>query len=154
MKKDNFDILRPIPLAIILGETTLSGEALERQLSLGHSCWFASEPEARLFCGISRILPDGKSAEVYWTFYYDDDGIGDAGHWLQLTLPAQQFDLVWERSQVLDAKFREVLQLTGPGGLSRKPMIFWDAVIDRLPVSRVTMLGDAAHPMAPCESEP
>jgi hypothetical protein len=150
MKVKKSDVLKPIPLAIILGETVLSGEALERQLQLGYSAWLTFYTNVRLFSGVRNMRPDGKSADIYWLIFYDDDKVAEPDHWLKTATPAEKYDYALNNLSELDPKFQEVLKLTGAEGVKDFPLIFWDALIEELPTSRVTLLGDAVHPMTPC----
>jgi hypothetical protein len=152
LKLKNSDILEPIPLAIVMGETVLSDEALERQIQLGHSCWLTLNKHVRLFSGIKNIRPDGKSADIYWLTLHEDDKVTDPDHWLRTATREDKYNFALQSISDLDPKFQEVVMLSKAEAMKDIPLIFWDALIEDLPTSRVTLLGDAIHPMSPCKN--
>ncbi|OTB03185.1 hypothetical protein M426DRAFT_321977 [Hypoxylon sp. CI-4A] len=156
LKRPNRDILRTVPAATITGEIVLSGEAFERQLSLGHSSYIKSGPELPghfLFVGLSYVNPDANSGLYYWVLISEDDGINKEDHWLHSASQVEKLEDVKRKTSMLDPRFTEVITATPASGIQKQTRIFRDAEIDNLPVGRVTLVGDAAHPMTPFRGE-
>lgn len=67
-------LLRVVPLATIIGQLELSGDALKRQLTLGHSGYMMIRPDLGFigFAGLHYMNPDGHSARYYWDFMQTD----------------------------------------------------------------------------------
>ncbi|KAI8963571.1 putative monooxygenase [Daldinia sp. FL1419] len=152
----NNQLLQLIPNCMIRGETTLSGEAFERQLSLGHSAYVAGDTVSQnyfLFVGLNEVSPDGKSGRYYWFTAEKDPTIANEDHWARSASQEELYDYVTKLTSTLDPKFSEVVRLTPVDGVERKPFLIRDAEIEHLPVGRITLLGDAAHPMGPFRGE-
>ncbi|KAI1643699.1 putative monooxygenase [Daldinia loculata] len=152
----NKELLRPIPNCMISGETTLSGEAFERQLSIAHSCYVAGGPASSnyfLFVGLNRVSPDGKSGRYYWFTADKDPSIANEDHWSKSASQAELYDHVVNLTSTLEPRFSEVIRSTSVSEVKAKPFIIRDAEIEHLPVGRITLLGDAAHPMSPFRGE-
>ncbi|KAF3059581.1 FAD-dependent urate hydroxylase [Daldinia childiae] len=152
----NKELLQPIPNCMICGETTLSGEAFERQLSLAHSCYVAVGPASTnyfLFVGLNRVSSDGKSGRYYWFIAEKDPSIANENHWTKSASQAELYDHVIKLTSGLEPRFSEVIESTSVSEVKPKPFIIRDAEIEHLPVGRITLLGDAAHPMSPFRGE-
>jgi 2-polyprenyl-6-methoxyphenol hydroxylase-like FAD-dependent oxidoreductase len=146
-------VLKVVPIATIAGQTVLSGAAMERQLRLGHSVYIVTVPDTRifLFLGLNQVSDDGNSGDYYWRVMYLDDKVGEPDHWLQTASSEARLDYVKKAIASLDPRFRELIESTPTSGVSDAPSLYLDAEIPSLPAGRVALLGDAAHPMTPCE---
>lgn len=151
--RPNKETLRTVPASIVVGETTLSGELFERQLSLGHSCYAKPGPESAgyfMFTGLRQVNPDGNSGQYYWFVISEDDEVDKEDHWLRSASQSEKLQYAIEKTSKLEPRFTEVIRLTSPSGMMVHPLILRDAEIHDLPVGRTTLLGDAVHPMTPC----
>ncbi len=148
----NDTILEPVGLVIISGEPQLSGAALARQLQLGHSAWITFGPGFHLFNGLNEVSADGDTGSYYWLLYLPDPNPTDPGHWLRTATREEKYEYVLKKIGGIDEKFQEGVKAGGAEVISDNFSLYYDAVIESLPVSRVTLLGDAAHPLTPCES--
>jgi hypothetical protein len=66
----------------------------------------------------------------------------------------QCYDFAVERSKGLDSRLTEIIRLTDVEEMVKPPPVIRDLVLKDfggMPSSRITLLGDAAHPMTPCE---
>lgn len=54
-----------------------------------------------------------------------------------------------EHADSLDPRFTEIIRLTPVDGMLTPPIVLRDLVLKELPNRRVTLVGDAAHPMTP-----
>ncbi|KAI0122659.1 putative monooxygenase [Daldinia grandis] len=152
----NKELLRPIPNCMINGETTLSGEAFERQLSIAHSSYIAVGPASSkyfLFVGLNQVNPDGKSGRYYWFIAAQDPSITDEDHWTKSASQAELYDYVVNLTSTLEPRLSEIIRSTAVSDVKTKPFIIRDGEIEHLPVGRITLLGDAAHPMSPFRGE-
>ncbi|KAI1332476.1 FAD/NAD(P)-binding domain-containing protein [Xylariaceae sp. FL0255] len=150
--RPNRDVLNLNPLAIIWGETTLSGAAMERQLSLGHSAYALAPAGNRIFVGLNKVNED-LSGDYYWYFSYEDDKVGDEDHWLMTATKEAKYEYVRKVTDTLEPKFREIFERTSADHITPGPWLSRDAVIPSFPVKRTVLLGDAAHAMTPFRGE-
>lgn len=144
------DPLQPLPLAMIVAEVTLEGADFERQLELANSCYISGyHTEGGIFVGLNSVSPDGKSARYYWTVSYYDEHANE-----RRTATADKEDLYkLARSKIekMNPRFLEIVDKTKPSDIVQPGLTLQDVEIEALPVSRVTLLGDAAHCMTPCK---
>ncbi|KAJ8131141.1 hypothetical protein O1611_g2488 [Lasiodiplodia mahajangana] len=151
--RPNKEVLKSIPLSCIWGETTLSGEAFERQLSLAHSAYMYVPVDSGhfVFVGLNSVNSD-LSGNYYWCFSWEDD-VDKPDHWLKDASAEAKHDYVLKDSQWLEPKFREIYQLTQVNGIVPGMAVWRDAEISSLPAGRIVLIGDAAHPMTPFRGE-
>lgn len=145
-----------VPMATIVGEVTLHNDEVKRQLEIAHSAYTVDTRDgnnhpARLFVGLDVINPDNKSADYYWTVLWPDEGATDAGFSNALASAEQLLETARQKMRLAPAELREILELSGPQSVRRTPLIIRDMVLESLPTGRVTLLGDAVHPMTPCK---
>lgn len=146
------DPLQHLPLVMIVGETTLEGEYMERQLELGHSCYIAGFREGgSLFVGLNSVAEDGNSGRYYWSVVYHDEAARQLPHWTASAPKADLLKFSKEKIQHLHPRFREIVEKTDVEGIVSPALTFQDLELEDMPVSRVTLLGDAAHCMTPCK---
>ncbi|KAI0816584.1 FAD/NAD(P)-binding domain-containing protein [Xylaria sp. FL0064] len=153
LRRPNAEVLNPIKLACIWGETTLSGEAMERQLSLGHSAYSITSKslDYAIFSGLNKVNEDF-SGDYYWYICWDDEDADKPDHWIQHATKPAKLDHILKMTESLKPGLREIFLLTSAEKIVSGMPVFRDAIIPSLPnTGRVTVLGDAVHPMTPCE---
>lgn len=149
------DSLSPLPLATIVGETTLAGADFERQLELANSCYVAGyRSDCSLFVGLNSVSADGKSGRYYWSVSYRDESARQRPNWIAAASREDLYSIARRKLDKLNPRFLEVLDKTDPSGIVLPPLKLQDIELLSLPVSRVTLLGDAAHCMTPCKYMP
>lgn len=155
LQRPSSDLLKLVPLAAIVGELTLSGEAFKRQLALGHSPYIFVSPDLGFwnFSGLHHVLPDGVSGRYYWMFMQPDSNVVNADHWLQTASQQDKLDHVLKSVAKLPPKFREIFELTSASGIRKEPHIWRDLELNSLPAGRIVLVGDAAHAMTPFRGE-
>ncbi|OTB17665.1 hypothetical protein K445DRAFT_309857 [Daldinia sp. EC12] len=152
----NTKTLRTIPSCMIVGETTVTGEAFERQLSIAHSAYVAAGAalgDYFVFVGLNQVSADGKSGRYYWFVMEKDLSIVNDNHWSKSASQAGLYSHAVDLISTLEPRFTEIIRSTSADETRPKPWRIHDAEIESLPVGRVTLLGDAAHPMGPFRGE-
>ncbi|KAI8942358.1 hypothetical protein NX059_000434 [Plenodomus lindquistii] len=157
LHKPSKELLNVVPLATIVGQLQLSGEAFKRQLALGHSGYMLIRPDLGFigFGGLHYVHSDGLSANYYWNFLETDHNISNPDHWLQQATQQEKLDHVLKRTRKLSPKFREIFELTKPEQIQRETRVWRDLELDPtiVPECRVFLMGDAAHAMVPFRGE-
>jgi 2-polyprenyl-6-methoxyphenol hydroxylase-like FAD-dependent oxidoreductase len=151
------ELLNVVPLATIVGQLQLSGEAFKRQLALGHSGYMLIRPDLGFigFGGLHYVHSDGLSANYYWNFLETDHNISNPGHWLQQATQQEKLDHVLKHIHKLSPKFREIFEMTKPEQIQHETRVWRDLELDPtiVPECRVILMGDAAHAMVPFRGE-
>ncbi|KAI1155275.1 FAD/NAD(P)-binding domain-containing protein [Nemania diffusa] len=155
LHRSHDDLLEVVPLANIVGQLTLSGDAFKRQLALGHSSYSVIRPELGFitFVGLHDVSADGQSARFYWMMMHPDATVGSPGHWLQTASKQAKLDHVLRTAERLSPDLREIFELTPVEGIREEKHIWRDLELSSLPAGRVVLLGDAAHAMTPFKGE-
>jgi 2-polyprenyl-6-methoxyphenol hydroxylase-like FAD-dependent oxidoreductase len=144
------DPIQEIPIKVIVGMVSLSGEAFERQLSLGYSSWRVTKeadetgPAVRLFVGLDYVEPDGMAGNYFWII------TDPAQKALEATSNQEVLEIVREQVSGLEPRFKEILDIATADSINRS-WTLRSLALEKLPLGRVTLLGDAAHCMAPCK---
>lgn len=138
-----------MPLATVVGQLELSGEAFKRQLALGHSGYMLIRPDLGFigFAGLHYVHPDGLSARYYWNFMQTDHDIARADHWLQRAGQQEKLDHVLGSIRGLSPRFREIFETTRAEDVRKETHVWRDLELESLglPPGRVVLMGDAAH---------
>ncbi|KXX75963.1 Salicylate hydroxylase [Madurella mycetomatis] len=149
------DLLNVVPLATVVGQLELSGEAFKRQLAIGHSGYMLIRPDLDFigFAGLHYVHPDGQSARYYWNYLETDHSVADPNHWLQTASQQEKLDHVLKAIAPLAPKFREIFEMTRPDQIRQETHVWRDLELDSIPAGRVILMGDAAHAMTPFRGE-
>jgi hypothetical protein len=151
------DPVHVLPIATVVGEVVLSGKEFEKQLELGYSGYVAhdansqDEGSGRIFVGLNSVNADGKSGNYYWSVNYIDPTASKLPHWTAEASKAERYQLALEKTSHLKPEFTEIIRQTGIEGMSDVQICLRELELRDLPAGRVTLLGDAAHCMMPCE---
>ncbi|KAI1264410.1 FAD/NAD(P)-binding domain-containing protein [Xylariaceae sp. FL1019] len=152
--RPNQEVLHVNKLASIWGETTIAGEVLERQLSLGHSAYVSTSKDYAywFFVGLKGVNEDF-SADYYWYIAWPDETVGQPDHWMQTATKADKYERMHGIIEKFDPKFREVFELTPVDRILPGVWVSRDGEVPPFPVKNAVLLGDAAHPMTPFRGE-
>lgn len=155
LQRPHDELLKAVPLAAIVGQLTLSGDAFKRQLALGHSSYTLINPDLGFitFVGLHDVLPDGGSGRFFWMMMRPDITIAEPGHWLQTASQREKLEHVLKAAEKLPPKFREIFELTPVEGIKEDTHIWRDLELNSLPAGRVVLMGDSAHAMTPFRGE-
>ncbi|KAK4222669.1 FAD-dependent urate hydroxylase [Podospora fimiseda] len=168
LRKGNKEVLRRVPMGVIVGQVRLGIEDTERQLGLGHSVVFSiGEDEGKnhfnLFVGLNKIELDDKGVveggSFYWILTEYDEGVcEDEEHWGRREGMEEKLKRAKEMVErgLKRKELRLVVERTGVEGVKSGGWdVWWDAEIEGVPSGRgnVVLIGDAAHPMTPIRGE-
>lgn len=133
------------------------------QLELAHSGNIivlpSDDPEEYVmnFVGLNEVRPYAKSALFYW-LVYSHMGAAEAPQSrtrYQEACESQKalLELALEKTKRFYPAFRRVIERTKVEGIKFPPLVLRDLVLhaEDIPAGRITLLGDAAHCMVPCE---
>ncbi|KAF1935371.1 FAD/NAD(P)-binding domain-containing protein [Clathrospora elynae] len=135
------ELINVVPLATIVGQLQLSGEAFKRQLALGHSGYMLIRPDLG-FIGLGGL-------------HYTDHNISDPDHWLRKATQQEKRDHVLNHVQKLSPKFREIFEMTNLEDIQHETRVWRDLELDPciVPECHAVFMGDAAHAMVPLRGE-
>lgn len=155
LQKSHDELLRVVPLSAIVGQVTLSGDEMKRQLARAHSGYTLIKPELGFvnFVGLHDVSPDGLSGRFFWMVMRPDPNVDAPDHWLKTATQQQKYAHVIEVANKLPEEFREIYHLTPVEGIKQDTHIWRDLELTSLPACRVVLLGDAAHAMTPFRGE-
>ncbi|XXG94221.1 hypothetical protein Hte_000474 [Hypoxylon texense] len=156
--KPNKDVLRPVPISSITGETKLSGELFAKQLEIAHSMAIipitTGDAWNNLFMGLTKVSPDGQSGEFFWVVSWHDPLAQQTGRIAVNTLPRdERLEIAKRMTAHMDPKFKRVIEETTPEGVRDIGWVPTDCHLDEIPLGRTTLLGDAVHLMMPYKAE-
>ncbi|KAI1338678.1 hypothetical protein F5Y15DRAFT_386605 [Xylariaceae sp. FL0016] len=156
--KSNKETLEYLPISTICGETILSGEAFLRQLEVAHSVALIGVSPMDLWSvmlqAIVEVLPDQRSAKYYWILaWHNPITLYNGSSHVDSISAEERLALARHVTKDLDPKLQHMLNHAKPSDLRTGAWVPRDGVVDSLPVSRVTLLGDAAHPTSPFRGE-
>ncbi|KXJ86240.1 hypothetical protein Micbo1qcDRAFT_35656 [Microdochium bolleyi] len=137
----------------IYGSAVLSGDDFVQQLELGHASSIMptrAEPTFDvMYCALTEVLPDGKSARFTWQL-----GEYEAGPSLkELNMaPEAMRQKALELTKLIDPRGRRIIELTPAEELEGR-FYYKDTRIEEIPAGRITLIGDAAHTCAPFKGD-
>ena len=135
-----------LPVACIIGGAVLPKDVYERQLQLGHSYHLVFGEDCRFLALIGSVAEDKQSAWYYWVVNWIDEDAAHEDYWLKSASAAKRLELAKQRCTHIDASLTEVLEATQSEGMEAYIPVR-DLLPSALPEGRVTLLGDAFHPM-------
>ena len=145
------DPIRTLPLEMLVGEVTLAGADFASQLELGYSCYWAGfASSGSIFVGLNSVSEDGKKGHYYWGVVYPDEAATQRPHWTTTSSKEEILSVAKEKIAHIHPRFCEIVEKTSPEGILSPSLTFANVELEHLPATRVTLLGDAAHCMAPC----
>lgn len=129
---------------------------MEDQLQLGHSAYAVEFHDnageaSRMMVLLVSVAPDGKAATyVLNLFRTSKDALDDASGVFSASRE-ELYRYVVGRTSTLPPKFRAIVEKGDAEGINTPPLRFFTVDLPSMPAGRVTLLGDAAHAMAPCK---
>ena len=135
-----------LPVAGIIGGAVLPKDVYERQLQLAHSYHLVFGPGCRFLTLLGSVAEDKQSAWYYWVANWIDKDAAHEDYWLRSASAAKKLELAKQKCAQIDASLKEVLEATQPHGILAYIPVR-DLEPSAIPEGRVTLLGDAFHPM-------
>lgn len=135
--------------ATINGTTELTGDDFAEQLSLGHSSYInffkRGKQQYMLFIGLDSVSDDGKTGSYYWDLIWPTEDADRDDYWAYNSKQADMLAHTKEVIKGLKPECRKVVEMTQKDRILVPGLHFHVLLIDKLPASRVTLLGDAAR---------
>ena len=148
------ELLNLIPVGHVVGETTLEKEQFQRQLEIAHSAYVAMAGSSRIFVGLNSVSEGGLTGNYYWTISWYDPEAQHEPYWTAAASKQELYAKALEVSKSFEPRFVEIIQLTNVDNILTPPLVLRDMILEHMPNGRITLLGDAAHPMTPCKQRP
>ena len=149
--KSNPPPLNVVPVGVIAGNVTLNREQTERQAALGRSFYVVIAKKLRFFVGLRSYSDEGSQGNFHWLFFFPDEAAREPGFWIDSASPEKLLKFVTTKSADFHPDLKEIIGYTKPEEMS-KPFVMHDCVPEVYPPGPITLIGDASHPMTPCES--
>lgn len=140
---------------VYIGNATLTKAQYEKQFkSFARSLYVAETRSAYIFVGLHHVSSNHETAYYYWmVFRHHSDSEKESNHSTTDWSNERLYQAALESASSLNPKFLEIVRLSSPEGMVQVPsfMDTWAPPEDGFSTDRVTLLGDAAHKMTPCE---
>ncbi|KAJ5688796.1 hypothetical protein N7462_003188 [Penicillium macrosclerotiorum] len=136
-----------LPIGIVVGQVEATHEQYQRWLKLGTSLSIGFTDTRRLFVGLKSVSKDLRKAQFYWMFGWADKNAKKTPYWTNSASQSKLHNFVMENLHGLDAEYTEPFRATPVEGILQPPLQMRDMLPPTLPRGRVTLLGDAVHPM-------
>ena len=138
--------LNHLPIGALIGKVQVSKAEYQKQLALGRSTYIVFGENSRLITALGTISEDQETATYYWVLSWpDSDAENPANYRLNKLSHEHRLDVARQKSEPLDAKFTEALRRTRAEDIN--PIAIRDLEPSPIPLGRVTLVGDAWHPM-------
>ncbi|KAL9120923.1 MAG: hypothetical protein Q9187_002520 [Circinaria calcarea] len=148
MLRANPPQLNRIPLGLVMGQVSLPKSQYEQQLAISPSFYFCYGKGFGLFNGLMEISKDKSTADYYWMLSWKDPKAMDpVRYWTSIASQKEMLDFAVEKVKGMDRRLSELVRMTKPEGILLPPIQVRDLVPTKMPLGRVTLLGDAVHPM-------
>lgn len=144
--------LNHVPVGTIWAEVTLNKEQYERQVAIASSFYLLQAQSFRLLVATKGVSDDKSTAHYYWFISWVDPAAAEPDFWTLHASREQLLEYATRITAELNPMFLEPIHLTKPEGIVSPPIKIRDWVPGDIPRGRVTLLGDAVHPMTFCES--
>ncbi|KUJ08170.1 FAD/NAD(P)-binding domain-containing protein [Mollisia scopiformis] len=134
----------PSPYGIITGQMVITKEQYQKELENGPSFYSTHSSKSHIFVGLKNISDDLETANYYWMYFWGDKKAAELGkkYWTQAATCEELL------------KLTQLVRMATPDTIMYPPLQFYQwAPYQELPPGRVTLLGDAAHPMMPFRGE-
>ncbi|KAF4445492.1 FAD/NAD(P)-binding domain-containing protein [Fusarium austroafricanum] len=142
-----------LPIGLVIGQLVATRDQYERWMKLANSFCVGFADTRRLFVGVKDVAEDLKSAQYYWMFGWQDQEATKKDFWTTSASREDMHAYVMSHLDNLNEDFTEPIRQTPVEGILLPPIVMKDMVPPALPRGKVTLIGDAIHPMVPFRGE-
>ncbi|KAF5667140.1 FAD NAD(P)-binding domain-containing protein [Fusarium heterosporum] len=142
-----------LPIGIVIGQLVATQGQYERWMKLGNSFFVGFADTRRLFIGVKDVADDLQSAQYYWMFGWQDHDATENDFWTTSASREEMHAYVMSHLDNLNEDYIEPIRQTPVEGILLPPIVMKDMVPPVLPRGKVTLIGDAVHPMVPFRGE-
>ena len=101
-----------------------------------------------MFVGLNAIGPNAEYGDYYWMYVFTDPS-PETREWTYKASKQELHDVALEKVKIFGPRLSEIVRLTKSGEILTPPLEVRDIELESMPNKRITLLGDAAHAMAP-----
>ncbi|KAF4987987.1 hypothetical protein FGRMN_10035 [Fusarium graminum] len=142
-----------LPIGIVIGQLVATQDQYERWMKLANSFFVGFADTRRLFIGVKDVADDLQSAQYYWMFGWQDPDASKKDFWTTSASREEMHAYVMSHLDSLNEDYIEPIRQTPVEGILLPPIVMKDMVPPALPRGKVTLIGDAVHPMVPFRGE-
>ena len=103
-----------------------------------------------MLIGLVWVAEDKETAYYYWVINWPDPEAGSPDFWALKVPPAERLTFVLKKMEGVDEHFTCLVKATKVEDMAA-PLAIKNLIPSEISRGRVTLLGDASHPMTPCE---
>lgn len=147
--------IRPehISMGVAVGELTATPEQYKRWMQLATSFFPVLADGRRIVIALKEMAADLSSAQYYWLFNWDDENAVNEDYWTRTATKQELHCFVMDNLDGLPRSITEIIQATAVEGMVHPPLQLKQMVPPQIPQGRITLLGDAVHPMTPLRGQ-
>lgn len=107
--------------------------------------------DLRMLISMKDVADDTKTADYVWMLTWHDDKATNEDYWVRDLTQEEMHEKAIEFTKDCYPGFTDMIKMTPASGMLKPLLVIKDMMPQEIPLGRVTLVGDAAHPMTPCK---